>query len=244
MPCAKAGPVLLPGLSQLPGVKAPALRVPCLRRKGPVPPPCRAMPLAAQDLHAHCSAIQHCSLWLPTGATGAVDTRALCQHPWARGSTTRPRFSPCHPHLPRAAVEKGGDGWCSRGPWHTMSLRCQMRVLVHKAPQTAVGHVPPSATQPCQPCCHHCAMNRADPGRLFGRSASPLRQGPSSLPSLPGHRAPAHGSVPAPPILPSLSSPFLPQVPSRTQDGRWPVVARVGQSHELPSAPPGLCCAC
>lgn len=36
--------------------------------KGRIPPPCHAIPHAAEDLHAHCTAIHLCSLQLPRGS--------------------------------------------------------------------------------------------------------------------------------------------------------------------------------
>lgn len=86
-------------------------------------------------------------------------------------------------------------------------------------------------------------MDRADPGRLFGHLASPLQHGLSPLPSLPGHRASAHKSVLHSPLCLHFPLPSLPQFPPRTQDGGWLAVTRVRESHELPSAPPGLSCA-
>lgn len=188
-------------------------------------PRCRG---PARSLHCHPP------LELPPGSQVDLSIPEHCastHRPVAASPVPRSRFSLCHLHLPRAAVEEGGDGWCSWRPWHSASLQCQVCVLVCTSPQTAVGHVPPSATQPCQPRCHHCAMDRADPGRLFGHLASPLQHGLSPLPSLPGHRASAHKSVPAPPTLPSLSSPF--PAPASPKDTGW-WVARSDQGQVEP----------
>lgn len=140
-PCAKAGPALQLGLSALRGKGWKLSKCRVYSWKGHSPSLPRPTPRCRGPAHSlHC----HPPGSLPAGPGDLLMPRHCAStHPcMAQSPVPRSRFSLCHPHLPRAAVDKGRDGWCSR---------CQVQVLVPTPPQTAVGHVPPSAAQPCQP---------------------------------------------------------------------------------------------
>lgn len=236
----KPGPALQLGLSQLRGVKAqssPSGVFTVGRDMFPV----LAMPYPM--LQRTCTLI---ALPSTTGAWGfSVEARWICQClstvpapiiPWQCHQFPKSRFSPCHPYLPRAAVEKGGDGSCSWRPPSSARYTCWC--IHHPRLVWDMCHLLP-----------HCP---ASPDAITVLWTVLTQEGCLDVWPLPFSKAfppplPPKTQCPGTQVCPCIPHSALtlpsPQLPSGTQDGGWFIVARVRQGYKVPSALPGLSCA-
>lgn len=130
--------------------------------KGRVPPPCHAIPHTAEDLHAHCTAIHLCSLWLPCRSQVDLSIPKHC------ASTPCPMTVSPFPQVMFLSVSLPSPKSCCGEGWGWLVLTEAVAHCIPLVPGTCAGaYTTPDYCGTCDTLCH-TALPALMPSLCYG----------------------------------------------------------------------------